>query len=68
MNNQNIELLFKNLDFSYILKAVSKCAEDSNVELLNLIYFNAHNLLMNPNGSEFDKEQLMELMHGNKLL
>jgi len=62
LSKENIESLFKNRDFQYILKAVSKCNETMNSELLNLISLSAQDLLSNPNANELDKEQLTELI------
>lgn len=61
LSEENIESLFKNHDFEYILKAVYKCEENLKVELLYLISIRAQNLLSNPNANMFTKEQLIEL-------
>lgn len=61
LSKENIELLFENHDFEYVLKAIYKCEENLNVELLDLISIRAQNLLSNPNANMFAKEQLIEL-------
>lgn len=62
LSKENIELLFKNHDFKYILEAVWKCNQNLNVELLNFISINAQKLMSNPNANIFNKEQLKELI------
>lgn len=61
LSKENLELLFKNHDFKYILKAVKKCEENLDFDLLELISINAQKLLNNPNANLWNKEELKEL-------
>ena len=62
LSKENIELLFKNHDFKYILEAVWKCDQNLNIELLNFISINTQKLMSNPTANIFNKEQLKELI------
>ena len=64
-----MELLFKNHEFKYILKAVKKCEENLDFDLLELISINAQKLLNNPNAkkiSEKDKKHNEAIIDGLK--
>ncbi len=62
LSRENIELLFEDNDFDYILKLIDKCEEGLDAELLGFISKKAQELLSDPNANIWSKEKLIDLI------